>query len=193
MQLNTQRGLRSLEFASDSTLRKLENNSTTSQTTVDLAVGVKAVVNAAALLLVEDDLERLAAVLLGAGTLADDLNGVDEVVKDSIVDGRQGAGTGALLLLVGAGVDGALGLRKDAALSNEEDVAVGELLLKLAGQAIGVVSLALFRWSFVCGCGVQWIAVGADCNCLNVFLGNGEHTAAGSCGSSGGEERGRRQ
>lgn len=93
-------------------------------------------VNAAALLLVEDDLERLAAVLLGAGTLADDLNGVDKVVKDGVVDGRQGAGTGALLLLVGAGVGGALGLRKDAALSNEEDVAVGELLLKLTGQAM---------------------------------------------------------
>lgn len=93
-------------------------------------------VNAAALLLVEDDLERLAAVLLGAGTLADDLNGVDKVVKDGVVDGRQGAGTGALLLLVGAGVGGALGLRKDAALSNEEDVAVGEFLLKLTGQAM---------------------------------------------------------
>lgn len=136
MQLNTQGERESLEFTSGSTLRKLENNCTTGQATVDLAVGVEAVVNAAALLLVEDDLERLAAVLLGAGTLADDLNGVDKVVKDGVVDGRQGAGTGALLLLVGAGVGGALGLRKDAALSNEEDVAVGEFLLKLTGQAM---------------------------------------------------------
>lgn len=93
-------------------------------------------VNAAALLLVQDDLEGLAAVLLGADALADDLNGVDKVGQDVVVHGGQSARAGALLLLVGARVDGALGARQDAALSDEEDVAVGELLLELTGQAV---------------------------------------------------------
>jgi hypothetical protein len=102
------------------------------------------VVNTTALLLVEDDLEGLAAVLLGAGALADDLDGVDEVVEDGVVDGREGAGTGALLLLVGAGVDGALGAGEDAALSDEEDVAVGELLLEFTGQTVWM--LVIVSW-----------------------------------------------
>jgi hypothetical protein len=101
------------------------------------------VVNTTTLLLVEDDLESLGAVLLGADALADNLNGVDEVVKDGVVDGSEGTGTGALLLLVGAGVDGALGLGEDAALSDEEDVAVRELLLEFTGKA-GIVSLIIF-------------------------------------------------
>lgn len=88
------------------------------------------------LLLVQNDLEGLGAVLLGADALADDLDGVDEVSEDVLVDRGQSAGTGALLVLVGAGVDGALGAGQDAALSNEEDVAVRELLLQLAGQAV---------------------------------------------------------
>lgn len=93
-------------------------------------------VNTTTLLLIQDDLEGLAAVLLGADALADDLNGVDQVAEDGVVDSSQSAGTGTLLLLVGAGVDRALGLGQDAALSNEEDVAVGELLLELTGQAL---------------------------------------------------------
>jgi hypothetical protein len=52
------------------------------------------------------------------------------------VDSGQSAGTGALLVLVGARVDGALRAGQNAALSNEEDVAVRELLLQLAGQAV---------------------------------------------------------
>ena len=93
-------------------------------------------VNTTTLLLVKDDLEGLGAVLLGAGALADDLDGEDEISEDGVVDSGQSAGARALLLLVGAGVDGALGAGQDAALSNEEDVAVGELLLKLTGQAM---------------------------------------------------------
>jgi hypothetical protein len=96
------------------------------------------VVNTTTLLLVQNDLESLAAVLLGADTLADDLDGVNEVVEDGVVDSGQGARARTLLLLVGAGVDRALGAGQDAALSNEEDVAVGELLLELTGQAIRI-------------------------------------------------------
>ena len=93
-------------------------------------------VNTATLLLVQDNLQGLAAVLLGADALADDLDGVDEVGEDGVVDGGQSARTGALLGLGGARVGGALGAGQDAALSNEEDVAVRELLLELAGQAV---------------------------------------------------------
>lgn len=93
-------------------------------------------VNTTLLLLVQNDLEGLGAILLGAGALADDLDGVDKVSEDVLVDSGQSAGTGALLILVGAGVDGALGAGQNAALSNEEDVAVRELLLQLAGQAV---------------------------------------------------------
>lgn len=93
-------------------------------------------VDTTTLLLIQDDLDGLAAVFLGAGALADDLDGVDEVGEDGIVDGCQSAGTGALLLQGGAAVDGALGAGEDTALGHEEDVAVGELLLELTGQAL---------------------------------------------------------
>jgi hypothetical protein len=127
-------------------LGELEGDSTAGETAVDLAVGIEAVVDTTTLLLVEDDLEGLGAVLLGADALANDLDGVDEVSEDGVVDSGQSAGTGALLGLGGAGVDGALGAGQDAALSNEEDVAVGELLLELAGQT-GVLLVSLVRRS----------------------------------------------
>lgn len=117
-------------------LGELEHDSMAGQPTVDLAVSVQAVVDTAALLLVQDNLQGLAAILLGADALADDLDGVDEVAEDGVVDGGQSARTGTLLGLSSARVDRALGAGQDAALSNEEDVAVRELLLKLAGQAV---------------------------------------------------------
>jgi hypothetical protein len=116
-------------------LGELEGDAAAGELAVDLGVGVEAVVDAAALLLVEDDLEGLVAVLLGAEALADDLDGVDEVGEDGVVDGGQGAAVGALLLLAVAGAGGALGARQDAARGQEEDVAVGELLLELTGEA----------------------------------------------------------
>lgn len=53
------------------------------------------------------------------------------------MDSSQSAGTGALLLLGVAGAGRALGAGQDAARSQDEDVAVGELLLQLTGQAVG--------------------------------------------------------
>lgn len=118
-------------------LGELEGNVAASEAAVDLGVGVDAVVNASALLLVEDDLEELAAVLLGADTLANNLDGVAEIGKDGVVDGGQGAGAGALLLLVVARAGSTLGAGKNAARSEDQDVAVGELLLELTGQTRG--------------------------------------------------------
>lgn len=125
-------------------LGELEGNGAAGEATVDLAVGIEAVVDTTTLLLVEDDLEGLGAVLLGAGALADNLDGVDEVGEDGVVDSGQSARAGALLGLGGARVGGALGAGQDAALSHEENVAVGELLLELAGKTGLVLVLGLF-------------------------------------------------
>ena len=116
-------------------LGELEVDVAASEATVDLGVGVEAVVDTTTLLLVEDDLEGLATVLLGAHTLANDLNGVGEVSKDGVVDGSQSARTGALLLLGVARAGGTLGAGQNAARSEDQDVAVGELLLELTGEA----------------------------------------------------------
>lgn len=121
---------------SSASLGELEDDTAASQLAVDLGVGVQAVVNAALLLLVEDDLEGLGAVLLGAETLADDLDGEDEVSQDGVVDGSQSARTGALLLLGVARAGGALGTGQDAARGQDQDVAVRELLLQLTGEAV---------------------------------------------------------
>lgn len=117
-------------------LGELEGDAAAGQLAVDLGVGVQAVVDATTLLLVEDDLEGLGAVLLGAEALADDLDGVDEVGQDGVVDGGQSAGAGALLLLGVARAGGSLGAGQDAARGEDQDVAVGELLLQLTGEAI---------------------------------------------------------
>lgn len=106
-------------------------------------------VDAAALLLVQHNLGGLAAVLLGADTLADDLDGIDEVGQDGVVDGGQSTRARTLLGLVGARVDGTLGAGKNAALSDEQDVAVGELLLELTGKAVFALVIAFFSFFFV--------------------------------------------
>lgn len=51
------------------------------------------------------------------------------------MDGGQGARTGTLLGLGVARAGRALGAGKDAARSEDQDLAVGELLLELTGQA----------------------------------------------------------
>lgn len=117
-------------------LGELEGDTAAGQLAVDLGVGVQAVVDTTALLLVEDDLEVLGAVLLGAEALADDLDGEDEVGQDGIVDGGQCAGAGTLLLLGVARAGGSLGAGQDAARGQDQDVAVGELLLQLTGEAV---------------------------------------------------------
>lgn len=117
-------------------LGELKVDALAGEALVDLGVGVEAVVDAAALLLVEDDLEDLAAVLAGADALADNLDGVDEVVQDGVVDGGQGARAGALLRLVAARAVAALGAGQDAARGDDQDVAVRELLLELTGDAV---------------------------------------------------------
>lgn len=145
-------------------------------------------VNTTLLLLVQNNLQGLAAVLLGADALADDLDGVDQVGQDGVVDGGQSAGTGALLGLGGAGVDGALGAGQNAALSNEQDVAVRELLLQLAGQTVACVSLDVLLLGWFPDCAVRRFF----CGFAGWISGSEFLTAAGSCGSPGEEGQGRR-
>jgi hypothetical protein len=77
-------------------------------------------------------LDDLLLVSLDTGALAGDLGGVDQVLEELLVDGGEGAGAGAHLL----GTGSAGGLGHDAALGNEDDVAVRELLLELTGESI---------------------------------------------------------
>lgn len=132
-----------LKLSSGNTLGELEVDTTASQTTVDLGVGIESVVNTTTLLLIEDDLEDLGSVLLGAQALADNLDWEDEVAKDSVVHSGECARTWALLGLRGARAVGALGAGKDAARGEDQDVAVGELLLELTGEADWDVSWIL--------------------------------------------------
>lgn len=93
-------------------------------------------VDTTTLLLVQDDLEGLAAVLLCPETLANNLDGVNDIGKDGVVDSGQSTRPGALLLLVGARVDGTLRAGENAAVSDEDNLAVRELLLELTGETM---------------------------------------------------------
>lgn len=156
---------------SSAALGELENNVAAGQSSVNLAIGIEAVVNTTTLLLVENDLDGLAAILLGADTLANNLNGVDDVGEDGVVDSSQSTGTRTLLGEGVARADGALRAGEDTARSNDDNVAVGELLLELTGQSVDCQLLLCQFFKFV------------------VFA---KRTAAGSCGNPGGEGRERR-
>ena len=117
------------------TLRELKVNTTARQLLVHLGVGIKSVIHTTLLLLVEHNLQDLASILLGPQSLADDLNGEDEVGEDRVVDSGQCSGAGTLLGERGARAVGALGAGKDAARGEDQDVAVGELLLELTGES----------------------------------------------------------
>jgi len=121
-------------------LRELKANTTSGQLLVDLGVGIESVINTSLLLLIEDNLQDLAAIFLGAETLADNLDWVHEIGEDGIVNGSEGSGTWSLLSLRGTGAVGTLWAGKDTAGGEDEDVTVGELLLELTGETVGRVS-----------------------------------------------------
>lgn len=62
------------------------------------------------------------------------------------MDGSESPRAGTLLGLVGARAVGALGAGENAAGSDQEDVAVGELLLELTGEAGGISIDVAYRW-----------------------------------------------
>ena len=58
----------------------------------------------------------------------------------------EGSGTGSLLGLRGSGAVGSLGAGEDAAGGEDEDVAVGELLLELTGET-GIFMLDIISYN----------------------------------------------
>lgn len=102
-----------------------------SQLLVHLAESIDLVIDGRALLGVQEDLDDLMSVLLGADPLAHDLSGVNKVREDRIVDGSERARSRALLGDAAA----ARGEREDTALGDKQDVAVGEFLLELTRES----------------------------------------------------------
>lgn len=102
------------------------------QLLVDLAKGIDLIVDTGALLRVQEHLDDLVAVLLGADALADNLGRVDQVGQDRVVHGGERARTWALLRDAAA----ARGEWENAALRDKQDVAVGEFLLEFAREAV---------------------------------------------------------
>ncbi|KAL0630952.1 hypothetical protein Q9L58_010193, partial [Maublancomyces gigas] len=111
--------------------RELKHNVLASQLLVHLAESIDLVIDGRALLGVQEDLDDLMSVLLGADPLAYDLSGVDKVREDRIMDGSERARSRALLGDAAA----ARGEREDTALGDKQDVAVGEFLLELTRES----------------------------------------------------------
>ena len=91
-------------------------------------------VNSVLLLLVKNNLQCLATIFLGAETLANNLNWVDEVGEDGVVNGGECSGTRSLLGEGCSGTVGSLWPWENSAGREDEDVTVGELLLELTGE-----------------------------------------------------------
>ena len=117
-------------------LGELEDDVLASELTIDLAEGIDLVVNTSTLLGIKENLDNLVAILLRTHTLADDLGGIDKVTEDSVMDGGESSAARTLLLDARA----AARKREDAALSNEDDVAVGKLLLELTSESVRSIS-----------------------------------------------------
>jgi len=113
-------------------LGELEDDVLASEPTIDLAEGIDLVVNTSTLLGIKENLDNLVAILLRTYTLTNDLSGVDKITEDSVMDGGESSAARTLLLNARA----AARKRKDAALSNEDDMAVGKLLLELTGESL---------------------------------------------------------
>lgn len=64
--------------------------------------------------------------------LSNNFTGLHKILEDLVMDGGEGTAAGALLHNTGS----TSGLAQDSALANEDDMAVGELLLELSGQPI---------------------------------------------------------
>ena len=113
--------------------RELKAANPTGQFPIHLRVSVQSVVYTTTLLLIQHNLQHLTSILLGPQSLANNLNRVDHISEDSVVHGSEGSRAGTLLGLACAGAVGALWAGQDAAAGEEEDMAVGELLLEFAG------------------------------------------------------------
>ena len=98
---------------------------------VDRGVGVDAPLNIGLVASVEVDLQEPRSLDLASCALSGDLGGVDNVLKNGILDSRQGARARTKSLrLLRSGV----GLAEDLALGNDDDMSAAELLLELTDK-----------------------------------------------------------
>jgi len=121
---------------------ELEHHPLSSQLVVDLSEALELVVDNSLLLGIQEDLGDLRAIGLCADTLADDLSWVNEITEKVLVNGGKSAGSWALLGSSGS----ARWDWEDSSLSNEDDVAVRELLLELAGKTLLNLVESLQKW-----------------------------------------------
>jgi hypothetical protein len=109
----------------------VEGNLLVGQLSVDSGICISASLNIGLVTSIEVNLKDTLTVHLAAGALSSDLSGVDNVLKDSILDSSQGTGAGTQSLgLLGTSI----ALSKDVTLSNNDDVTSRELLLQLANK-----------------------------------------------------------
>jgi len=116
--------------------REFESDAPSGQLLVNLAIRIESVVNAASLFLVQHHLQHLAPIFLRSDSLAHDLDRVDDISQDCLVDRSQCSRARSLLGLVGAAAVGALRAWENAAGREYQDMSVGELLFKFAGEAL---------------------------------------------------------
>jgi len=117
-------------------VRELEDNTTSSQTLVDLRVSVESVVNTTSLFLIQNDLQSLASIFLGSNTLTNNLNWVDEITENGIVDSSESSGTRTLLGEGGSGSVAALWSGENATSCEDYDMAIRELLFELTCETL---------------------------------------------------------
>lgn len=125
---------------------ELEDDVLVGDVLVDFAEGVQLGLNVHKILRVKEDLQGLGAINLVSDSLADDLGGVDDVLrmnsesklelkliklkqhmylKDSLVDGGEGSRAGAGTGLAGGTVGG---LGEDGALTDDHDVSAAVIM-----------------------------------------------------------------
>jgi len=121
---------------SRSSLREIENDTTASQTFVDFAVGIKSVINTTSLLLIQHNLQSLAAIFLSTDTLANNLDWVNEITEDRIMNSGESSGTRTLLSLRSTGSVASFWAGKNAASCEDYDVTIRELLLELTSETL---------------------------------------------------------
>lgn len=109
----------------------MEGNLLVGQLSVDSSISISASLNIGLVTSIEVNLKDTLTIDLAAGALSSDLSGVDNVLKDSILDSSQGTGAGTQSLgLLGTSI----ALSKDVTLGNNDDVTSRELLLQLANK-----------------------------------------------------------
>ena len=107
----------------------MKGNLLVGQLSVDGSVGISASLNVGLVASIKVNLEDTTSVNLAAGALSSDLSGVDNVLKDGILDSGQSTGAGTQSLgLLGTSI----ALSKNVTLGDDDDVTSRELLLQLA-------------------------------------------------------------